>query len=130
MIEPIYFKRKVKLYELALGLLILFAISLIFSIDFKYKLGIGLSLISAFLASWFTVINGKLIQRVNAKMKISPYTVSMSVNLEPIYSIILAVIIWPETEIMPAKFSYAFVLILAAIFINAILKNRTEKENG
>jgi len=51
----------------------------------------------------------------------------MSINLEPIYSIILAVIIWPQTEIMPSKFYYAFALILGAIFINAFLKNRAEK---
>jgi len=179
ILEPIYFKRKIKIYEMALGLIVLFAISMIFSIDFKYKLGIGLAITSAFLASWFTVINGKLIQRITAKKitfyqlatalvfvslyllvllddvepmklipsdilwllilglactsfaflvsvevmkKISPYTVSMSVNLEPIYSIILAVIIWPETEVMPPMFYYAFLLILGAIFTNAYLK--------
>lgn len=180
LLEPLYNKRKIVFYELLLGVIIIFAISLIFNIDFKYKQGIFLSLISAFLASWFTVLNGKYIKTTPARVisfyelttaflilciglffvpieelfqltlpqvsylvilglvctsfafiasvavmkSISAYTVTMTVNLEPIYSILLAILIWPESEKMPPLFYYSFAVILCCLFLNAYLKKK------
>ena len=36
--------------------------------------------------------------------KISPNSFVMAVNMEPIYAILLALLIWPESEIMPEGF--------------------------
>lgn len=58
--------------------------------------------------------------------KISPYTVTMSVNLEPIYSIILALIIWPKTETMSYGFYMGTIIVLATIFLNAYFKKSRE----
>jgi drug/metabolite transporter (DMT)-like permease len=56
--------------------------------------------------------------------EISAYTVTMSVNLEPIYSIILAILIWPETEKMQPTFYVGAAAILGVIFLNGILKKK------
>jgi len=182
LLEPLYFKRRIKLYELIFGVLIITGLYFIFSFEFKYLVGMILSVVSAALASWFTVLNGVLIKKTNAKLisfyellgafivvsiyllvnngldlsrftvpvqdikwllilgtlctafafimsvevmkKISPYTVTISVNLEPIYSIILALIIWPESETMSFGFYMGTLIVIATIFLNAVLKKR------
>lgn len=55
---------------------------------------------------------------------ISPYSVVLVYNLEPIYGIILALILFPETEQMQSNFYYGSLIILFAVLLNAILKNR------
>ncbi|PCJ24497.1 MAG: EamA family transporter [Flavobacteriales bacterium] len=186
LIEPLYFKRKIKAYELIFGVLIILGLYFIFSFEFKYLTGMILSVISAALASWFTVLNGILIKETKAKLisfyellgafvvlsiyllfstgadislfivpvedlkwliilgtvctafafilsvevmkKISPYTVTISVNLEPIYSIILALLIWPESETMSYGFYMGTIIVIATIFLNAVFKNKFSKE--
>jgi drug/metabolite transporter (DMT)-like permease len=54
---------------------------------------------------------------------ISPYTVVLTYNLEPIYGIILALIIFPESEVMSSTFYYGALLIIATILLNGMLKN-------
>ena len=54
---------------------------------------------------------------------ISPYTVVLSYNLEPIYGIFLAVILFPEKEHMSSYFYYGALVIFSTILLNAILKN-------
>lgn len=182
LLEPLYFKRRIKPYELIFGLLIITGLYFIFSFEFKYLTGMILAVVSAALASWFTVLNGVLIKRTKAKLisfyellgafivvsiyllitngpnisqfeisfedikwlvilgtlctafafivsvevmkKIAPYTVTISVNLEPIYSIILALIIWPESETMSFGFYMGTIIVIATIFLNAVIKNR------
>lgn len=183
LIEPLYFKRKIKPYELIFGLLIIVGLYFIFSFEFKYLTGMILSVFSAALASWFTVLNGVLIKQTNSKTisfyeligafgivtiylllsnnfdlsiplsdikwlvilgvvctafafllsievmkKISPYTVTISVNLEPIYSIVLALLIWPETETMTLGFYLGTSIVIATIFLNAFFKKKAEKK--
>ena len=182
LLEPLYFKRRIKPYELIFGLLIITGLYFIFSFEFEYLAGMILAVVSAALASWFTVLNGVLVKQTNAKLisfyellgafivvsiyllmtngldisrftvplqdlkwlvilgtlctafafimsvevmkKISPYTVTISVNLEPIYSIILALIIWPESERMSFGFYMGTLIVIATIFLNAALKKR------
>ncbi len=54
---------------------------------------------------------------------ISPYTVVLSYNLEPIYGIIMALILFPEKEKMSASFYYGAIIIISVVVLNAILKN-------
>jgi len=186
LLEPLYFKRRIKPYELIFGVLIITGLYFIFSFEFKYLAGMILSVVSAALASWFTVLNGVLIKQTNAKLisfyellgafivvsiyllvtngldltrftvpaqdlkwlvilgtlctafafimsvevmkKIAPYTVTISVNLEPIYSILLALIIWPESETMSFGFYMGTIIVIATIFLNAVLKKRLSQE--
>ena len=54
--------------------------------------------------------------------KISPFTVNLSVNLEPIYAIILALIIFKEEEKMTTEFYIGSIIIISSIFINTLIK--------
>ena len=58
---------------------------------------------------------------------ISPYTVILTYNLEPLYGIAIAVLLFPETEIMSAQFYYGAVLILVTVLMDAVLKNYKRK---
>jgi drug/metabolite transporter (DMT)-like permease len=182
LIEPIYFKRRIKIYELIFGGIIILALYFIFSFEFKYMVGMILSFISAALASWFTVVNGILIKESNSKTitfyellgafvvtsiymlfytrldftqfmvpesdikwliilgivctafafllgvevmkQISPYTVTISVNLEPIYAILVARLRWPESETMSTGFYLGTLIVIVTIFLNAAFKKR------
>lgn len=54
---------------------------------------------------------------------ISPYTVVLSYNLEPVYGITLALLMFPETETMEADFYYGAALVLLAVVMDGVFKN-------
>lgn len=60
IIEPILYKRKIRVYEVVIGLVIIAAIALIFSIERNYWLGIVLGILAAFTSSLFGAFNGIL----------------------------------------------------------------------
>ena len=55
---------------------------------------------------------------------LSPFTVSVSINMEPIYTIIIAVLLVPEKEKMTLGFYLGGAVIIGAIFTNAYLKRK------
>ncbi len=55
---------------------------------------------------------------------VSPYTVLLTVNLEPVYGILLAFAIFGESERMNAQFYVGGMIILLTVVANGILKNR------
>ncbi|WP_445736438.1 DMT family transporter [Mariniflexile sp.] len=63
------------------------------------------------------------IAAVHVMKVISPYTVVLSYNLEPVYGIFIAVLLFPEKEIMSLYFYYGAIIIFTTILLNAILKN-------
>lgn len=194
LIEPIYFKRKLDWRETLMGLLTILGIFYVCKepgksiFQSQYIAGMLLSFFSASLSSWFTVINGKLINKgrraknvsflelifaflflvlvvsyqyhdqlwqltdlsmedwcyitilgllctsfayivsVDVMKELSPYTVVMAVNLEPVYSILLAVIIWPDTEKMAPSFYFGAVIILGIIALNGYFKMKDKKK--
>ncbi len=189
LLEPLFFRKKVVLYELIFGLLIIAGLLMIFKFEPQYHFGIFYSLLSAFFASLFTTINGIFIGRggssrsitfyemlggfagmtaylgisgmlnsdtlslfahgtpafisdliyililavictavafdisVDVMKKLSPFTVSISINMEPVYAIILALIIFGEAEKMTPGFYIGAVLIMLTILGNAFLKH-------
>ena len=56
--------------------------------------------------------------------RITPFSFMMAINLEPIYSILLALAIWPESEKMSSEFYYGATFIVAMIFLNSYLKGK------
>jgi len=56
--------------------------------------------------------------------KLSPFTVSISINLEPVYAILLALYIFGESEVMSLEFYIGASIILATIMANAFLKSK------
>ena len=55
---------------------------------------------------------------------LSPYTVMLTINLEPIYGIILAVLIFEEKEKMSFGFYIGAFIILLTVLLNAVIKSR------
>jgi drug/metabolite transporter (DMT)-like permease len=58
---------------------------------------------------------------------LSPYTVMLTINLEPIYGIILAVIVFKEKEKMSPEFYIGALIILTTVLLNGIIK-KNKKE--
>lgn len=56
---------------------------------------------------------------------LTPFTTSVAINLEPIYSIILAVMIFGDEEIMGTRFYIGASIIIGAVMLNTILKRQT-----
>ena len=57
---------------------------------------------------------------------LSPYTVMLTINLEPIYGIILAVLWFKDKEQMSPEFYIGAVIILITVIINGIIKSRAK----
>ncbi|MES2627869.1 MAG: DMT family transporter [Bacteroidota bacterium] len=62
--------------------------------------------------------------------KLSPFTVSLSINLEPIYSIILAFYFFSEHRVLTTEFYIGAIIILGTVVANALLKARRNKQTG
>jgi drug/metabolite transporter (DMT)-like permease len=54
---------------------------------------------------------------------LSPYTVMLSINLEPVYGIVLALLVFGEKERMGFEFYLGTLIILLSVLLNAIFKN-------
>jgi drug/metabolite transporter (DMT)-like permease len=70
------------------------------------------------------------IASVGLMKHLSPYTVTLTINLETIYGIILAYFIWQKDEAMTPGFYLGTLIILATIFGNGILKNYLKKKDS
>lgn len=65
---------------------------------------------------------------VNVMKKLTPYTVMLTTNMEPVYGIILAYFILGEKEKMSFGFYIGAVIILMTVILNGILKNYKKPE--
>jgi len=60
---------------------------------------------------------------VDVMKHLTPYTVMLTINLEPVYAIILALIVFGETEEMNSEFYIGAFIVLFVVVLNGILKN-------
>ena len=58
---------------------------------------------------------------------ITPYSVVLTYNLEPIYGIFLALLFFPQTEVMPPIFYTGAALIICTVLMNALVKFKIGK---
>ena len=187
LLEPIFFKRKVRPVEIILGFLVICGVFIILNANINSFIGVVLGITSALLASLFSVLNGKLVQKNNpvvisfyeflsgvifillylifsgnlAELTItslisydylyifilgsictayafiasvhilkylSPYTLVLTYNLEPVYGIVLAIFIFPENEQMEFSFYIGSIIIFSTIIINSLIKYRKSKK--
>ena len=191
-LEPIINKKKIKGFEVFLGLLVISGIYVIFRFEWGYWLGLSMAIGAALMGALFSVINGRLTKRhspyvltfyemlgacifafmmlpvyafffaenglqlipapmdwlwllilsgictvyafsvsVELMRRITAFAVNLTVNLEPVYGIILAVLILGEREKMTPGFYYGTVIILISVLIypiyNYILKRKMAK---
>ncbi|MAO46207.1 MAG: EamA family transporter [Crocinitomicaceae bacterium] len=55
---------------------------------------------------------------------LTPFTTAIAINLEPIYTIVIALIIFGEEEVMGPNFYLGASLIIGAVIINTIIKKK------
>jgi drug/metabolite transporter (DMT)-like permease len=190
LIEPIAKRKKIQVLEIGLGLVVIIGLYIIFAGDFQYPLGLFLGIISGLTAAMFSVINSKLVVRVNAHTitfyemasacliiflffpvyqntwaddgqlnlaprwsdwiyiaimawacsvyaysvainltkKLSVFFIQLALNLEPVYGITLALIVFGDKEVMGWNFYAGTIIIISAVALYPFLKKRTETQ--
>ncbi len=182
-VDPIINRKKIKWYEVALGLLVISGLVVIFQFESGYWLGLSLALLSAFLSALFSVFNARLTFRhtpyqitlyemgaaslfallfmpiyseflnegapiqwawtgldwlwmlilsgictvyafsvsVELMKRVSVFTINLTINLEPVYGILLAVLVFGEKEKMTPQFYLGTLIILISVLIYPVL---------
>lgn len=190
VIEPIMNKRKMKFYEVLLGLVVIAGLYIIFAFDFNYPLGLFLGVLSGFLSALFYSINNKLGQKigtyqitffemlgacaassvfllvyryaidpnhminfnadfmdwvyilllalvctvyafsvsVDLMKKLPVFFMQLTLNLEPVYGIILAVLIFKNAEAMNLQFYLGTLVILLAVVAYPVFKRKFNRD--
>lgn len=112
-------------YRISLVEMMAGAVGITIWLAIKGKLNIGLVQLPPM--DWFWIIILATVATafafvVNVKVmeEISPFTVSLTINLEPVYGIILAFFIFGSSEKMTWGFYAGTVLILLALYLNAL----------
>ena len=60
---------------------------------------------------------------------ISPFTVILSYNLEPVYGICIALLLFPETEKMSPQFYIGAILVICTVLLDAVFKKYRMRKN-
>jgi len=125
-----YNSQIISLYELAGGFITL-------SLYFLFTGGFTADFFNVPQADWgYLLIFGLIctaftfIVSVEIMKDISPYTLNLTVNLESIYGIFWAYIIFKDEERMSYKFYIGAAVIFSVVFLNAWLKNRKKKDTS
>lgn len=119
----------ISFYEL-LGGVLCFSVYLLFTNNFSqdfFTLKTSDWLYLLLLSSVCTAY--AFITSVKVMKFISPYTVMLTINLEPVYGIILALLIFKEKEKMSPAFYFGAVIILSTVILNGIIKYRMRNKN-
>lgn len=112
----------ISFYEL-LGGVLFFSVFLLFSGSFNSKFFVISNSDWAYLIILSTFCTAyAFIASVKVMKFLSPYTVMLTINLEPIYGIILAVIVFKETEKMSVNFYIGALIILSTVILNGVIK--------
>ena len=175
LIEPLANGKKIHALEIGFGLMVMAGLVVIFSFDFQYKLGLLLAVLSGLTAAVFSVINSKIVSRVDNQTitfyemtgacigvllyfpfyvkgefsrldlnpspadwiyialmawvctvyafsvgiqllkRLSVFFIQLTLNLEPVYGIILALLVFGQTEVMRFNFYAGTLIILLAV---------------
>ena len=122
-----YDSSRISFYELSGGVIGLSIYSLL-----RYQ---GLPDFSMSQSDWFWIIllavfatAFAFVVSVEVMKELSPFTVSLSINLEPVYGIILAFFIFGEDEQMSFGFYLGTAFIIGSLFLNSYLKKRMRKK--
>ncbi|MFN8776393.1 MAG: DMT family transporter [Flavobacteriales bacterium] len=81
-----------------------------------------LLLILGLVATAYAFIAGIRVMQV-----LTPFTCAITINLEPVYTILFALFLYGEREWMSTGFYLGAMLILSTLFINAWMKRRSER---
>jgi drug/metabolite transporter (DMT)-like permease len=87
------------------------------NLDFIYLL-----ILSSICTAYAFIVSVKIMKYL------TPYTVMLTINLEPVYAIILALLIFGDKEKMSPQFYIGALVILVTVITNGILKNKKRKQ--
>ena len=79
-------------------------------------------------ASVFTI--GPFLTQLQALRTISAFTVNLSYNLEPLYSIVLAMMLFDEGQELNGAFWFGVLLIILSVVLQTALSRRAEATNS
>jgi len=188
-VDPLINRKRVKFYEVALGLLVISGLLVIFQFENGYWLGLSMALVAALLSALFSVLNGRLTLRhspyqitfyemgaaslvallflpiysyldgsaiqwtwkgldwlwllilggictvyafsvsVDLMKRLPVFSINLTINLEPVYGILLAVAIFGEKEKMTPQFYLGTLIILVSVLIYPVLNYWNKKRN-
>jgi len=80
------------------------------------------------LASLFTAF--PMLESIRLMEFVSPFTLALTVNLEPVYGIIIAFFIFGDSEHMSSIFYIASFVMILAIVINGVVKAKRKKNTA
>ena len=113
LLEPLLFRHKADLAEVALGLLAIGGIAIIFRFDARYQTGIIISLFSAFLAAIFPILNSRMLKGMDPEEG-SRYQLSGGlIFLTPLIPLYLK--LSPAGYYWPTPMDWFWLLILALV---------------
>lgn len=117
----------ISFYQILFGVLAI-TIYFIFNGDFnaaffqlKTSDWLYLLILSSVCTAYAFVVSVKLLRFM------SPYTIMLTINLEPIYGILLALLIFGEKEMMNSMFYVGACIILFTVLANGLLKYKKDK---
>lgn len=97
-----------------------------FTLDFPFEIDDWIYvIILGTLCTAFAFLLGIYVMK-----EVSAYTVTMTVNLEPIYSIAMALLIFKEDEHMSQGFYLGGLIIMLSIFLNGIITKRIKNRRN
>jgi len=191
LLEPFFFRKRINVLEVIIGLFIIAGLYLIFRFETRYSTGILVALAAAFLAGLFSVLNKKMVHHLKASVisfyemlggiscitvyllianwgnallslptisdliyllvlgiictaysfaiqvkvmkHLSAYVVALTINLEPVYGIVMAWFLFGETEHMTGGFYIGTTIILLSVLgfplYHYYLRKRTRIQN-
>jgi drug/metabolite transporter (DMT)-like permease len=113
-----------------MGGVLFFSISLVFTNSFSSEFFQLTTSDFVYLMILSSVCTAYAFIASTAVMKfLSPYTVMLTINLEPIYGIILAYFIFQDKEQMSPMFYLGAIIILATVIANGIVKGYKKNNN-
>ena len=190
-VDPLINNKRVKPYEVALGLLVISGLLVIFQFENGYWLGLSMALAAALLSALFSVLNGRLTLRhspyqitfyemgaaclvalfflpiytlfiaegegiqwawkgldwfwllilggvctvyafsvsVDLMKRLPVFSINLTINLEPVYGILLAVAIFGDKEKMTPQFYLGTLIILVSVLIYPVLNYWNKRRN-
>lgn len=69
------------------------------------------------------------IAMIDVVKRLGAFTVSLSINLEPVYTILLAIVILNENEVLGSKFYIGSLVIILVVITNAVIKYIMKNRN-
>lgn len=173
LLEPLMTEhKKIKWYELVLGIMAVAGMVIIFNVEFRFAWGLIVGIGAAILSAVFTILNAGLVKRhdhftitfyemvsaflglllilsfykgplkiewpgysdwlwllllggictvyaysisVKVMKRLRPFVVNLTINLEPIYGILLAIVVFGENEAMKPGFYWGTAIILISV---------------